>query len=247
TFAAWTANERGVNVTRCSTALTEDTYHANDTLNGSVTVRVRDVACTQILEPTDTVDFGTVVTPRAVVKNCGTTTETFDTRFAIGTDYADAVTRTLAAGGSQTIDFAGWMAFTVGTLPTVCATMLAADMNPANDTIQDSIVVVGPVGVAEQPGLPRVLSLERPTPDPMRGHATIRFTIPCRARAGITIRSASGALVRILSSPRSLAPGSYSLNWDGHDRLGRRVGKGIYFWRLETDDATLTRKAIKID
>jgi hypothetical protein len=243
----WTALERGAHLTRCSTALSDDDHHSNDTLNGSVVVRVRDVACVQILEPLDTIDFGTAVMPRAVVKNAGTITETFETRFAIGAEYADTISRTLAAGGSQTINSAGWLAFTLGTLPTVCATMLATDMNPANDTTSDSIVVVGHVGVAEQPRLPHVLSLEWPAPDPMRGRATVRFSIPHRAQTSLSICSAIGAPVRVLSCPRSFAPGTYSVTWDGRDEQGRRVGKGIYFWRLVSDYATLTRKAIKID
>ena len=113
--------------------------------------------------------------------------------------------------------------------------------------MQDSVTVWVHAGVAEQTGLPRVLSLDRPLPDPMRGHATIRFSIPRRAQASVNIRSATGALVRVLSSPQSLAPNTYSLTWDGRDDHGRHVAPGIYFWRLESDDATLTRKAIKID
>ena len=135
----------------------------------------------------------------------------------------------------------------LGTFPIACSTMLATDMNPANNAVQDSVTVWVHTGVAEQTGLPRILSLERPLPDPMRGHATIRFSIPHRTQASVSIRSATGALVRILSGPRPLAPGAYSLTWDGRDDHGRRVAPGIYFWRLESDDATLTRKAIKID
>ena len=34
---------------------------------------------------------------------------------------------------------------------------------------------------------------------------------------------------------------------EGCDNTGRRVAPGIYFWRLESEATTLTRKAIKID
>jgi len=245
--ASWTATVRGANATRCSTGLSGDCCPANDTKTGSVIVRVRDVACTQLLAPPDTVDSGATITPRAVVRNVGTASETFDTRFAIGADYADTVTVTLAAGGSRTINFAGWTALALGTFPTTCATMLATDMNPANDALQDSVVVEVYTGVAEQSGLPKALSLERPLPDPMNGKATIRFSIPRRTRASLSIRSATGALVRVLSGPRPLTPGTYSLTWDGCDNTGRRVGQDVYFWRLESEGTPLTRKAIKID
>jgi hypothetical protein len=246
-FASWTAVKRGMNVTRCSTALSNDTRESNDALSDSVTVRVRDAACVFITAPHDTVESGVGVAPRAVVRNAGTTTETFDTRFAIGADYADTVSLTLAAGMSHIIDFVPWVPSALGTYPTDCATLLARDVNPANDTVHDSVVVVEYTGVAEQPRLPQILSLERPTPDPMRGYATVRFSSPHRTQASVSICSATGALVRVLSAPRLLAPNTYSLSWDGRDEQGRRVGPGVYFWRLTSGDATLTLKAVKLD
>jgi hypothetical protein len=245
-FSPWTATARGISVTRCSTSLSGDGYHGNDYKQGMVNVRVRDVACTQLLAPPDTVDSGATVTPRAVIRNVGTTGETFDVRFAIGGDYADTVSLALAAGARDTIDFADWTALTLGTFPTTCATMLATDMNPTNDAVQDSVTVGIYTGVAEQSGLPTVLSLERPAPDPMRGRATIRLGIPHRTRASITIRSTTGALVRTLCNA-SLFPDYYSLTWDGRDDRGRSVAPGIYFWRLESEGTTLTRKAVKTD
>jgi hypothetical protein len=247
TFAGWTATARGMNVTRCSTALSSDVNPTNDTLPGSVTVRVRDVACTRLLAPPDTVDSGATVTPRAEVRNVGTTSESLNVRFAIGADYADTVSLTLATGETDTIDFADWTALARGTFPTCCATMLATDMNPANDSLPDSVVVAIYTGVTERQVLPKVLALERPRPDPMRGHATIRFSIPHRAQTSVSIRSATGSLVRVISGPQSLAPNTYSLSWDGCDDHGHRVAPGVYFWRLVSENKTLTRKAIKID
>ena len=109
-------------------------------------------------------------------------------------------------------------------------------MNPANTAVRDSVTVGVYTGIAEQTGLPRVLSLEQPLPDPMRGYATIRFSIPRRTQASVTVRSATGALVRVLSGPRPLTPGTYSLTWDGRDEQGRCVAQGVYFYRLEARD-----------
>jgi len=246
-FATWTATARGINVTRCSTALNGDSFPGNDYKQGMVNVRVRDVACAQLLAPPDTVDSGAATTPRAVIRNFGTTAETFDTRFTIGADYADTVSIALAAGARDTIDFAEWTALALGAFPVACATLLATDLNPANDALQDSVVVGVYTGVEEQPRLPEALSLDRVMPNPMRGQATIRFSIPRQMLASVTIRSATGALVRALSGPQSLAPGTYSLTWDGRDGQGRRVAPGVFFWRLVSDDATLARKTVKLD
>ncbi len=245
-FAAWAALARGTHIYYCATALSGDVKPANDTLRGSVTVRVRDIACARLLAPPDTVDSGEVVTPRAVLHNLGTTSETFDTRFTIGADYADTVSLTLASGATDTVDFEGWTASAHGVFPTCCAAMLPTDMNRANDSLADSVIVTDDAGVAELQILPRVLALERPRPDPMRGTATIRLSIPARMQANLTVRSVTGTLVRTLCNS-SLLPAIYSLSWDGRDDHGRSVAPGIYFWRLEAENKTLTRKAVKLN
>jgi len=247
TFDAWTATTRGVNATRCSTVLSGDYCPGNDKKTGSVTVRVRDVGCIQLLAPPDTVDSGATMTPRAVVRNASTTNETFSTRLGIGPDYADTVSVTLGAGRSDTLDFAPWNAFSLGTFAVSCSTLLATDMNPANNTRRDSVTVGVSAGIAEQALLPGVVTLGRPVPDPMRGIATIRFSLARRTQASVTIRSATGSLQRVLVGYQSLAAGSYPFSWDGCDERGRRVAPGIYFWRLEGEATSLTRKAIKID
>jgi hypothetical protein len=247
TFAAWTSTARGPKLYRCATGLIGDVKPGNDTLYGSVTVRVRDIACIELIAPPDTVDSGATVTPRAVLRNLGTNSETFDTRFAIGAGYADTVSISLAAGATDTIDFDDWTALAPGAFPTCCAAMLPSDVNQANDSLADSVVVTTSAGVAELQTVPRVLALERPRPDPMRGHATIRLSIPHRMQASVAVRSVTGALVRVLVGPQSLAPSTYTLTWDGRDDAGRSVAPGIYFWRLEAEGKTLTRKAIKID
>jgi hypothetical protein len=60
------------------------------------------------------------------------------------------------------------------------------------------------------------------------------------------VRSITGSIVRTLCNS-TLQPAFYALTWDGCDDHGRRMAPGIYFWRLESGDKTLTRKAIKID
>ncbi|HTW92855.1 MAG TPA: FlgD immunoglobulin-like domain containing protein [bacterium] len=246
TFASWTATARGTNTTRCSTALSDDNS-GNDVSQGWVIVRVLDAGCTQILSPLDTVDSGATFTPRAVIKNFGSAIETLSTRLTIGTGYADTVSVTVGSGKTDTVAFPNWTAHALGTFAVTCSTMLANDVYPGNNVSRESIVVRPTTGVAEPTGLPKVLSLERPLPDPMRGQATIQFNIPHVAQASVTIRSATGALVRVLTSPQPLVPGTYSVTWNGRDDSGRRVAKGVYFWRLETGSTTLTRKAIKID
>jgi hypothetical protein len=146
-FADWTADPVGSLPIACRTALAGDENPANDTLRDSVAVRHRpttDVGPVAILAPLGTLDSGAAVTPRAVVRNHGTQSAFFAVRMLVGTGYDDRVQLGLNPGQSDTVAFAPWTAAAIGTQPTVCRTELAADENPANDTLRDSVIVAPP-------------------------------------------------------------------------------------------------------
>ena len=50
-----------------------------------------------------------------------------------------------------------------------------------------------------------------------------------------------GQTVRTLVDNRMKA-GSYALEWDGADHMGRHVASGVYFYNLEAGDFTQIRK-----
>jgi hypothetical protein len=216
--------------------LTVSEYYAID-------IPSHDVGVTKILAPPDTVDSGATVVPRAVVHNYGSSGETLDVRFAIGTSYADTVSLTLASGATDTVDFDNWDALELGTFAVTCSTMLASDTNTVNDAVHDSVVVSPFTGVAERRGLPGVFSLDRVAPCPAVGRAAIHFGVPRRAPATLRIYSVTGMVVRTLCSS-SLTSGYYSRVWDGRDATGRLAGAGVYLVRFETDGFTATRKLV---
>jgi len=148
-FSTWTVLQRGTHVTRCTTSLTNDKNHANDALSGSVTVRVTNVGVTAIVAPTGTVDSGAVVTPKARVKNYGTSAASFPATFRIGSFYSNSQTVTnLAAGDSVQVSFTNWTALQRGTHATRCTTALTGDQVHSNDALSGSVTVrVKDVGV----------------------------------------------------------------------------------------------------
>ncbi|MFO7675986.1 MAG: T9SS type A sorting domain-containing protein [bacterium] len=115
-----------------------------------------DVATTGILEPTGTINFGTVVTPQAVVWNYSNSEETFPVVFNIDDFYSDTVDVVLPAGGCDTLAFATWTADLIGDHATTCMTLLSTDENPANDTVTGSFFVylvdVGPTEIIAPAG-----------------------------------------------------------------------------------------------
>jgi hypothetical protein len=140
TFDPYTLNTRGSWPVRCTTRLTGDVYASNNLRTGTVFIRVRDAHALAILAPTDTVDSGASIVPRAVVRNDGNTPATCSLRFTITDGYSDTRTVTnLAPDSAETLSFASWTATQLGAFTTRCTTMLAGDLVPANNVVTGSV------------------------------------------------------------------------------------------------------------
>ena len=102
-------------------------------------------------------------------------------------------------------------------------------------------------GVADEaPGAvaPAALRLEQNQPNPFNPRTTIRFAVPERSGAvSLDVYDAAGHRVRRLVQGR-MAPGTHALTWDGRDDAGRQVASGIYTYRLETAEQSLTRRML---
>jgi hypothetical protein len=146
-FPDWTAGPVGTLGVTCFTALAGDQNPTNDTITDSVRVRRVydvDVAPIKLLSPAGTVDSGAVYQPSVVVRNLGRTAAGFPVTMQLGAGYSATVPETLAPGLSDTLVFPTWTAEPVGRLAVTCYTALVGDEDPTNDTISDSVRVVGP-------------------------------------------------------------------------------------------------------
>jgi hypothetical protein len=245
-FMDWTAVQRGIWATSCSTALSGDENNNNDRLTGSVTIQVRDVGVISILQP---IGSSTVVIPKAVVQNFGSISENIPVRFEIGAFYSDDTLITLASGNIDTVEFESWLAVQVGTHITKCTTLLVQDMNPANDYMIDSVLVHTFVGSEEFNNTflqPKDFSLEKNVPNPFSHRTEIHYAIPTQCPVNLNIYNSSGRLIRILQTGIQNV-GFYNVSWDGLDDNSKEVTKGIYFLRIEADKFKATRKTIKLE
>jgi len=111
--------------------------HASYTINGDEYIMPgvqRDGACLEILSPPDTVTEASIITPKALIKNLGNTTESFRIRFRIDPAYNRTQTiYGLAPNDTITVAFdTAWYAirdnYTVS-----CSTEVFGDPNFAND------------------------------------------------------------------------------------------------------------------
>lgn len=109
-----------------------------------------------------------------------------------------------------------------------------------NSTVWSFWVRFSPTGVVEQrpvqtgPGL-KMKSIIRLS----EGH--LGFSVSGVEDGHLTVFDATGSKVT------EFAVKSGSVAWDLRDQLGRKVGSGLYFVRLETASATLTRRFILTD
>ena len=87
------------------------------------------------------------------------------------------------------------------------------------------------------------LSLTQNQPNPFNPLTWLRYTLPRRSRATLSVYSASGRLVRTLVD-EELPPGIHVAKWDGKDDSGEEVASGVYFARLEADGRSAAQKMV---
>jgi hypothetical protein len=88
---------------------------------------------------------------------------------------------------------------------------------------------------------PRQLVLYQNHPNPFNPSTEIAFDLPAAQRVTLRIYDVAGRSVRTLVDGR-LDPDVHRVRWDGRDDRGRRLGSGVYFYRLHSGENTLTRK-----
>jgi len=82
-------------------------------------------------------------------------------------------------------------------------------------------------------------------PNPVQDNANVRFTLPTTGAATLNVFSPDGRVIRTLARGE-LEAGLHEVSWDRTGDHGQRIPAGIYYYRLETDDVSLVRKAVLI-
>ena len=91
------------------------------------------------------------------------------------------------------------------------------------------------------PALP--LALNQNHPNPFNPDTNISFSMPETAPVSLKIFNLKGQVVKTLVSG-IMAQGQHRVSWNGLDDSGQYVASGMYFYRLEYDGKTLTRKMV---
>ena len=85
------------------------------------------------------------------------------------------------------------------------------------------------------------LGLAQNSPNPFNPRTEIRFSLPTRQDVSLRIYDVEGRLVRTLVQGRQDA-GEHAITWSGRNEQGGQTASGLYFYRLVTEQGTLTRK-----
>ncbi|MFH1844266.1 MAG: FlgD immunoglobulin-like domain containing protein [bacterium] len=85
--------------------------------------------------------------------------------------------------------------------------------------------------------------LQQNFPNPFNPVTTIEFELPAPTVVKLSIHDLAGRHVATLLDGLEAA-GAHSLVWNGRDGSGRTVGSGVYYYRLDSAELTLTRKMV---
>jgi hypothetical protein len=95
----------------------------------------------------------------------------------------------------------------------------------------------------DHPDLPRQMVLGQNFPNPFNPSTTIAFSLPTRSTVRIDVFNILGQRVRQLLS-EELAAGDHAVVWKGDNHQGDQVASGIYLYRLQSGDLTITKKMV---
>ena len=78
-------------------------------------------------------------------------------------------------------------------------------------------------------------------PNPFNPTTGIWFSLPTRSEVTLTVFNVLGQQVTTLADGTYPAANHF-LSWNAKDAFGRAVSSGIYFYRLEAEDFSATKK-----
>jgi len=186
----------------------------------------RDIAAVSILDPAGARVFGTVDTPRAIVRNLGNVPTDFSAHFSITDGYADTVSAFLAIGQQDTLEFAPWTADSSGSFVTRCSVYVADDTGQANNLATGSVGVLPPAPVPESPANGETLATRTPMFSVASTPRDIADRYHFRVWQADSIVSQDTNATAIWQVPRSLYNGR-GYTWDC--RAHSAAGWGPYF------------------
>jgi len=93
--------------------------------------------------------------------------------------------------------------------------------------------------------IPNAFKLSQNYPNPFNPTTNISYNISKRTDVKLSVYNILGQQIATLVNEIQNA-GAYSIHWNALDVFGNNVSSGIYFYRIETDDNTMTKKMLLV-
>ncbi|UCC78828.1 MAG: immune inhibitor A [Candidatus Zixiibacteriota bacterium] len=109
---------------------------------------------------------------------------------------------------------------------------------------REEAIVNAPTGV-DDPVVPTSLFLSQNYPNPFNPQTSIALSVPKNSSIELSVYNILGMKVRTLIYGE-IEAGEHTVIFDGKDDSGNPISAGIYFYRMKTETASLTRKMVLI-
>jgi hypothetical protein len=93
--------------------------------------------------------------------------------------------------------------------------------------------------------VPYKFTLQQNYPNPFNPITEIKFSIPSKQQVDLVVFDVLGRRVKTLLT-RKLVAGEYNVTWDGTDMSGNPVSSGLYFYKLDGEKRTMTKKMLLV-
>lgn len=100
-----------------------------------------------------------------------------------------------------------------------------------------------PVGIADNKIVDDAFGLVS-FPNPFHSSTTFRFSLARQSIVTLNVYDINNKLIRSLADLSQLGRGIHSIVWDGRNDNGHIIARGVYYYRLSTENQHITKKII---
>ncbi len=94
-----------------------------------------------------------------------------------------------------------------------------------------------------RPTIPLNFELNQNYPNPFNSNTAIQYSLPRTSKVMLSVYNILGQKVKTLVDDRQVK-GYKTVNWDGTNEAGEKVASGIYFYTLQTEAFSQTKKMV---
>ncbi|MCP4566145.1 MAG: T9SS type A sorting domain-containing protein, partial [FCB group bacterium] len=120
---------------------------------------------------------------------------------------------------------------------------LIANLNTADSLYEDLFDLSLSVDGDNNPSLSMEYELAANYPNPFNPTTMIAYTLPRQSDVELSVFNLLGQKIAVLAEG-SHSAGTHEVVWNGRDMTGQSVASGVYFYRLSTNETTLTKKML---